>query len=362
MGIDDRVMKRLRQAGSLEVEGYGDELRLSVLGGPVARFRIAKRARLSDEELEELVSASHGGMPTLLVTRVLTPQRRNRLVAHDLSWVEYGTGVVHLRAPGFAVDLPEAPMHGDSDAHPDALPSLAGKAGVVVEVLLELATKGGDSGPEEDRGLVEQSTVARLSESNQGYVSRIFSSLVRLEALEEVGSGPYKKWRVKPDDLLDLWIQDGGPSPEVTPLFVWARSRQHLLRKLAALDSEMIPYAVGGVVAADLYMPTLTERPDPEVWISAALPPSALARALEGEVIESGANMWVWQAPGDPSLARAQALESRGKAERSDGLKALRLVSPPRAVVETTRGRGRAPDVAERLRGILHTSWEADHG
>lgn len=355
METDERVLQRLRQAGGLKVEGLTNELRLSVMGAPPVRFHVKRRARLSDEELDGLLSpAEAAGSPTLLITRALTPQRRERLLAHDISWVEYGTGLVHLRAPGVAVDLPEDPQYADEPDRTGKLPGLSGKAGVIVEVLLELVARDDVLEPSEERGLIEQSVVARLSESDQGWVSRTFSALVEFGALEEVGSGPYKRWRVKPDELLDLWIRDGGPKPKVTHLFVWSRGRQDLLKMLAQLDAEKIPYAVGGVAAADLYVPTLTERPDPEIWIPAALPPATLARALDGEVIESGSNMKVWQASADPALLRAREMG----AWKTGPLDTLRLVSPPRAVVEAARGRGRANEVSDRLRREIFTPPE----
>jgi len=137
MEVDERVVKRLRQAGGLEVEEVGDELRLRVLGAAPVRFEMKRRARLSEEELDRLVSSvGAAGVPPILITRTLPPHRRERLVAGNISWVEYGTGVVHLRAPGVAVDLPEDRAYAGEDHRSSKLPSLAGKAGVVVEVLL----------------------------------------------------------------------------------------------------------------------------------------------------------------------------------------------------------------------------------
>jgi hypothetical protein len=336
-------LKRLRQAGGLQVDEDGDELVLRVMGSSPVRLRVENRARLSEAELESLLSRDRpSDQRRLLVTRELAPRRRERLIAHDVSWIEYGTGVVHLRAPGVAVDLPEDPSYARGRRGVSRLPSLEGKAGVIVEILIESTA---------DNDLVEQPVVARLSEANQGWVSQIFSALVAAGALEEVGSGPNKRWRAHREELLDLWIQEGGPKPHVTPLYVWSRGSADLVRRLAGLDAPEVAYAVGGVVAADLYVPTLTERPDPAVWIPAAMPPEALARALDGEVVDSGANLWVWQVSGDPALQRARPLGSW--AQRPGPLDRLRLVSPPRAVVEAAGGPGRASEVSERLRAEI---------
>lgn len=350
--IDERALKRLRQAGGLQVDQEGDVLVVRVMGSSPVRLRVDNRARISDAELESVVSRDRAqDEPRILVTRELAPRRRERLVAHDASWVEYGTGVVHLRAPGIAVDLPEDPGYVQTRRGASQLPRLEGKAGIIVEVLIEST---------EDDDLVEQPVVARVADSNQGWVSQIFSALVAAGALEEVGSGPRKRWRPRVEELLDLWIQDGGPTPQITPLYVWSRGPEDLLHRLAGLGAQAPTVAVGGVVAADLYVPTLTERPDPEVWIPAATPPEALARALDGEVVESGANLWVWQASGDPAPQRARRLGSWAKV--GPPLDRLRVVSPPRAVLEAARGRGRASEVSERLRAELVTRAASSDG
>lgn len=349
--IDERVLKRMRQVGGMEVDEVGGDLSVSVLGGHPVRFRVESKARISADEFEDLLPRlGAGGAPRLLITRELPPRRRQALIAQNGSWVEYGTGFVHLRAPGIAVDLPEDPsLSTAADRRSDHLPGLEGKAGVVVEVLIELSA---------EQPLVEQAVIARISGCNQGWVSQVFSALVTAGALEEVGSGPRKRWRPRPDELFDLWIRDGGPNPEATPLFVWARASRELLQKVASIEARELRYALGGVAAANLYAPFLTEPPHPEIWIPAALPVEALAERLGGEIVESGANMWAWQAPGDPALQRARPLgDWRGM--EGEELADLRIVSPPRAAAEAALGRGRAPEVAERLREMItHRSGE----
>jgi hypothetical protein len=344
--IEGRALKQLRMIRGIDAELVEGHLQVAAMGAAPVRFELQSKARLSEGDLERLLPRLRSHQ-AILATRRLSPRRREQLSAADVSWIEYDSGFVHLRAPGLVVDRPEDPGGSRPDDAAPALPSLNGKAGVVVEVLIELA--------EQERS-VKQSEVAHLSGSDQAWVSRIFAALVAAGALEELGSGPGKEWKPLVDELLDLWVRDGGPGPQVTTFYAWVRSPHELVRNLAGLDPVVLPYAVGGVTAANLHAPTLSEAPTPEVWLPAAIPPRRLAEALGGELVESGANARVWQADGDPALRRARALSSWRDLARGE-LSALRVVSPPRAVVEASRGRGRAQEVADRLRDDLISTW-----
>lgn len=343
--MEDAVRRRLRAAGGVQVLPRSDQedLRISVMGAEPVTLVLEVKHRISDEAVHQIEALQRRVRnPVVLVVRDLSAKRRDELRSRSLSWIEYGTGVVHLRAPGLAIDLPED-LTGTRDTEATGLPSLAGKAGVVVEALLELAR---------EREYVTQPEVAELSGSTQAWTSRVFSGLVVAGALDVLGAGPNKEWRPRVEALLDLWVRDGGPAPTSTGLYVWARSPEHLLGRLAELDQARARYAIGGVVAGDLHEPTLSAPPAPNVWIPAADPPQDFARSLSGDVVDAGANLTVWQAPGDPALRLARSLAHWRTAAKPE-LSILSVVTPGRAVVECMQAPKRGPEVGEKLRERL---------
>lgn len=167
------------------------------------------------------------------------------------------------------------------------LPRLSGKAGIVVEAVVEVGRR---------QELVSQPEIAELSGSTQAWTSRVFGELVREGALEVVGRGPAKEWRpnLDLDELLRLWIADGGPSPAVTGMYLWARTPSELVRAMGRIGENDLPYAIGGVAAADLHEPTLTSVSAVNVWVPLSTPPEGLAPRLGAELVDSGANVLIW--------------------------------------------------------------------
>lgn len=87
------------------------------------------------------------------------------------------------------------------------------------------------------------------------------------------------------------------------------------------------------MAAADLHEPTLSSMPLVSVWIPACVPPAKIAMHLNAELLESGANVFLWQASGDPALRLAGPLR-RWRGDAPEGLGHLSVVTPARAVVE----------------------------
>jgi hypothetical protein len=339
--VEDAVLRRLRSAGGVNVwAGSKTDLRVSVMGAEPVTLVLQVKHRLSDEVLQQVAALQENlEHPVVLVVREISPKRRDELRFRNISWIEYGTGVAHLRAPGLAIDLPEEPSR-TAVAEARVVPNLAGKAGVVVEALLELA---------QEREYVTQPEVAKLSGSTQAWTSKVFGRLVEAGALDVFGAGPQKEWRPRAEALLDLWVKDGGPAPMSTALYVWARSAEHLVGRLMQLDLAQVRYAIGGVTAGNLHEPTLSSPPVPNVWIPAATPPEQVARSLGGEIVVTGANLIVWQAPGDPALRLAKKL-AYWRVPAQHEIANLSVVTPARAVVECMHAPGRGPEVGERLR------------
>lgn len=338
-GVETKVAQRLRAAGGLDVRpGGSGDLVVSVRGTETV-LHLEVKHRFTDEvlaDLEQLPAQERERI--VLVVPSLSPKRRQELRHRDVSWIEYQTGAVHLRVPHLAMDLPEAPPTDSERGNP--LPSLSGKAGVVVEALIELGRQ---------RELLAQADVAELSGSKRAWTSRIFGELVKADALEDVGRrGLTKEWRPKLDELLRLWIADEGPSPTVTGMYLWSRTSSDLLQAVGQLGADGAAYAIGGVAAADLHEPTLTGVPGVAAWIPMATPPEAVAARLGAELVDSGANVFLWQAPGDPALRMAGPL-AHWRHDAPEALQKLRVVTPARAVVEASHASGRGPEVAESL-------------
>jgi len=332
-------MRRLRAAGGIEVRhGVHGDLVLSVKGAQTA-LELEVKHRFSPSVLDQIDRLpAETRDRTVLVVPELPPKRRQELRFRSVSWIEYRTGVVHLRLPHLAIDLPEDPEA--TATTPKAVPSLSGKAGIVVEALIELARQ---------EELVSQPHVAELSGSTQAWASKIFGALVEAEALEVVGRGPSKQWRPRADALLRLWEADGGPSPTATPMHVWSRTSDDLIGSLARFEDAAPAYAIGGAAAANLHEPTLSSIPLVSVWIPASMPPAEIAAKLDAELVESGANVFLWQASGDPSLRLAGPLR-KWREDAPESFGRLSVVTPSRAVVEGSRGTGRSPEVADSLR------------
>lgn len=338
-GVEEKVIRRLRAAGGIEVRDGGPADLVVSLKGAETALVLEVKQRFSDSVLEQIEGLpAHTRDQTVLVVPELSPKRRQELRFRNISWIEYQTGVVHLRVPHLAIDLPEDPETRAS--RPTGLPSLSGKAGIVVEALIQLAQR---------QELVSQPEVAELSGSTQAWTSKIFSALVEAEALEVVGSGPSKQWRPRAETLLRLWEEDGGPSPTATSMYVWSRTAENLIRSMTQLEDSATAYAIGGVAAANLHEPTLSSMPLVAVWIPATVPPAKVAANLEGELVESGANVLLWQASGDPALRLAQSLQA-WREDAPAGLSRLSVVTPARAIVEALQGPGRSPEVGENLR------------
>jgi len=73
------------------------------------------------------------------------------------------------------------------------------------------------------------------------------------------------------------------------------------------LNQLSTPWALGGTAAANLYAPTLTINPDPAVWIDSRVSASEVAHLLDGELVEKGSNLQLWQS-GREAMLRFEIL------------------------------------------------------
>ena len=343
------ILRLLRSLPDLEVhqpEGVDVEsLAMSARGGQVVTFIVYERHAVSEERALSLVEASHvSPHPMLLATNRLAPRTRSLLDAHGVSSVERVSGRCHLRGPGLLVEVvtrdDNASRDGMAGISPRPPALLRDKSGLIAEALLS----------RDHSEPIALQDVAHTTGLSRGLVSRLLSRLTKLEILDALGSAPRKRWLLRdPGALLDRWTEEErAEAEEITPLSVWSRSADALLGQLPHIAEIPSAYAVGGAAAANLYAPTLTAQTSMDVWISADVPASEVAKRLRGDIVSSGANLRVLQTAGDASIRLAEALPSTVA-----GPQGLRVVSPYRAYVEASRSTGRGPDVANALRELL---------
>jgi hypothetical protein len=142
--------------------------------------------------------------------------------------------------------------------------------------------------------------------------------------------------------LLDLWATEESVKPaRLTALYVWSRSPRALLERIPAISTITEHWALGGAAAANLYQPTLTVDPAPTIWIESSVPAEDVIRSLGGSLTEQGANMFVQQIEQNFPLRHAVAWSGSGN---------LRVISPPRAYLESLVEGGRSADVAQKVR------------
>lgn len=340
-------VRQLRSIEGLEVEWDGNVLRISISGGTPVPFVVEEKSRLSMEGAERLAKlVGDDSSRVMVATRKLSGEARSVLKDNDISWVERDTGACRIKAPGVFVERSPAKEELESTASgaTGSAPKLRGKAGVIAETLLLFF-------PEEDIAVRD---LAKSADASLGYVSRVLKRLEREGIVASEGAHAHKRRQLADSaGLLDIWRdEEKADSWTRRSLYVWSQTKEALYSRLQNLTEAGIRWALGHTSAANRYAPTLTREPDPEVWISGAVPVAEVAEVLDGEVVESGSNLTVWQSDDDSPLFHAGREEAG-----SDG--DYPMVSRYRAYVEAYHRGGRSEDVATRLREDLSLSKPA---
>jgi hypothetical protein len=337
------VMRFLRQLGTVTASPLdGDGVALWVAQGKKHRFAVKLYPSLSQERAQEVVRDWSGHSlrdSLLLAVRELAQRTRETLRQAGVSWMESHTGICHIVAPGILIDTQ---VKEAQPAERTPVPAkLRDHSGLIAEALLK------------DRREIRVATMAKSTNVSPALVSRVFKRLTGLQILEEQGAGPNRAWFLKDfGALLELWSKEERPVERVTELYVWSRSPQALYEKLPTPLHELkAQWAIAGLAAAHLYAPILTAPPNPIIRLDAAVPAQDVAKVLGGEVVDKGANLQVWQTPGNLALQKVEPWMSKpgsiGDPARG-GL--LQIISRPRAYIETIGAPGRAPEVAQSLR------------
>jgi hypothetical protein len=335
----------LRQVEGLDAHARPDRHSVSVMvnGGRATNFEVFSIPVLSQERAKELIDKwrtsdpNSTGRDRLIATRHLSSATRGLLRENGVSWVEEGTGICRLFAPGLLVDVR---IEGAVQKESILRARLRDRSGVVAEILL-LNFLHQD---------IRLANVAKQANVSTGLVSRVLTRLAKLKLLDTQGAGPQRYWKMSnAGALLDLWATEEQAGAQSTGLYVWSRSPQELLKKMPRLNELNGRWAVAGTAAANLYAPTLTTFPDPSVWIESRISIRQVAGALGGEIVDKGANLQLLQSKKNLAFANA-SVWTPANASAEFGVQDLRIISRPRAYIETINGSGRAPEVAQNLR------------
>lgn len=342
------ILRYLEGAPGIDPRARPDAiLEVTVTGNRTVEFMVEAKSHIRSGEAQTVIDRlrrTYGtsDRPPLVATRRLSPELRKLFRDAGISWIERDTGVCHLVAPGLLVhveleDLAEPPSTRRRPAR------LVGLSGVIAETILLRF--------QEDH--IRVSDLAEASRASLGLTSRVLQELERDELLVSRGAGPRKKRQlVNPAGLLDRWAEQEVAPEQTTQLFVWAQTVPALYDKLSGLQQEEFGWAVAGVGAANLHVPTLTRLPDPAIWLTASVAPTRVAEALNGEIVDQGGNLRVLQTDRDPALHHSE-LRGFRTSEVGIGDRPISVVSKPRAYVESVRAPQRGEEVAANLRDTL---------
>lgn len=338
------LVRQLRSIEGLDAELDGDVLQLSMTGGSPASFIVEEKSRLSMEGARTLVKLVEDESSRVVVaTRKLSDEARSVLKTNDLSWVERDTGACRIKAPGIFVERSPAKeeLESASSGAPRPAPKLRGKAGVIAETLLLFFQKDD----------ITVRDLANRADASLGYASRVLKRLEQEAVVVSEGAHAHKRRQIADSaGLLDIWRdEEKVDSWTRRNLYVWSQTTEDLYSRLLDLTGAGIRWALGHTSAANRYAPTLTRKPDPEVWVPATVPVTEVAEVLDGKLVESGSNLTVWQSADDSPLFHAGREEV---GEDGD----YPVVSRYRAYLEAYHRSGRSEDVATRLREELALS------
>jgi len=296
---------------------------------------------LSLEKAQEIVQSLSARNPKarlLLAISQLSERTREVLRTVGCSWAEELSGIVHIVAPGLLVNV-NASLNSERQPESPVRARLRERSGLLAEALLVSSA--------EDR--ITLRAIASRAHISNALASRVLTRLSKINLIEVHGAGPNRFWWLADRGaLLDLWTAEEQQRPEKSyGLYVWSRSPQDLFRKFLSLNRLTQKWALAGPAAANAYAPTLTTYPDPIIWMDARIPPEEVARTLQGEITDKGANIQLWQSERNLPLELATQLPRKPS---SPDAQELRLVSKPRAYIETARAGGRSPEIAQNLR------------
>ncbi|MDA8379931.1 MAG: hypothetical protein M0020_03745 [Actinomycetota bacterium] len=331
--VEAEVARLLRDIDGIEVTIREPRARRSD-----ATLRFAGVAKPVDVELKQYLNAATAWQLVrrvegaddrymLVVTDKATDEARDILERHGIGIVD-GGGNAHMELPGLLLHIEG--RRRTKGARQQGTIRLSGKAGLVAQALL-LAP---------DRVWQIHDLGAGVGVSD-GLVHRVVARLEAEGLVASEGAGPGRVRRVtNPTALLDLWAEENvDRGVERTTAFRLARTPKELVAAVAErLGKADITYAVTRAAAAMALAPFITSVPTVDVWIDSAATPKAVAKALDAELVETGANLVLTQTPGDVPLALRREHEGTW------------LVNPMRLYYDLRKDPRRGREQADRLR------------
>jgi hypothetical protein len=185
-------------------------------------------------------------------------------------------------------------------------------------------------------------TLAQVSGVSKGLAHRVLARLEDDGWMEAQGSGPNKTRTLhNPAALAETWSQEEKAPEVVLKGYLFGSSPEAVAQKALQICPEG---AIGGVLAANAYKPTLTRAPYPvRLWVPGRI---WIDKFKQSEMQETGegANIEiVWQRNSPWQQHRDTHLSPK--------------VSPWRAWIEVSNASGRTRELADALFGNLITSF-----
>lgn len=292
------------------------------LKGPAGAFslRLVRLYRPSSEDIQR-----EAGPNVILI--LTAAHSKAFAVAQRYNHIFLPHGGYRIVAPGIALinTQPHIPSEESRQVR------LMGRTGVLAETLL----LGGQ----------KKWSVRELAESARVSPALAHRVVTRLEREHILTSDGYarEKTRILSNSqaLAELWSQEEKIPKPFLRGFLYGASVEAVAQKVLAACPDS---AVGGVLAANLYRPTLTQVPPPlHIWVPSDFNPEALT-TLGFEQTETGVN-----------IEFTQVKNNSWQVYRS--LDNLPKVSQWRAWLEIAKIKGRVEELAEALRSKLEQNY-----
>lgn len=282
------------------------------------------------EQLKRYAADIDGAIPIVAVP-FMGESGRERCEEANAAWMDL-SGNARVFAPGLRILVEGKPNKFKRRGRPSS--AFAPKSSRITRWLL--------MHPHEP---LTQREIARVTDTDEGYTSKIVSKLEHDGLIVKDENGAIKPRN--PDLLLDAWREDYDfTKHHIIRGHVAARSGDVLLRQLAALLLKAsVEFAATGLAAAWL-MDRFAGFRTTTLYL-ASDPSSALLDALSFREEERGANVWL-VVPNDEGVFHG-ATEVEG----------VRCVHPVQVYLDLEAHPERADEAAKKLRAA-HLNWRVD--
>ncbi len=290
----------------------------------------AAQVALALEQIQRYAAEIDGAVPIVAVP-FMGDTGCERCAAADVGWVDL-SGNARISAPGLRIVVEGKPNQFKRRGRPSS--AFAAKSSRIARWLL--------MHPHE---LLTQREIARATDTDEGYTSKIVSKLDQDGLIAKDESGALKPR--DPDLLLDAWREDYVfAKHHIIRGHVAARSGDVLLRQLSnAFEKASAEFAATGLAAAWLLDRFAGFRTT--TFYLSNDPSQALLDAISFREEERGANVWL-VVPNDDGVFHG-ASEVAG----------VRCVHPVQVYLDLEAHPERAIEAAKKLRAV-HLNWSAD--